>query len=139
GDFDSDGDIDADDIDLLLANLGDPTFDLTGDDQAAADDLDRLVVGLLGTTLGDANLDGVVDTSDLAILAGRFDRPATGWVQADFNGDRAVTTADLAILAGGFGSGVPPVATSALVPEPGVAAAVMVTAFGTIGRRRQSS
>ncbi|MEO0586610.1 MAG: PEP-CTERM sorting domain-containing protein [Planctomycetota bacterium] len=117
GDFDNDGDVDADDIDLLLDNLGDPTFDLTGDAITDQTDIDELVTNILNTFRGDANLNGSVGTDDLAILAANFNQSPRGWATADFTGDGTVGTGDLAILAGNFGQGTPPLEAAA-VPEP---------------------
>jgi len=43
GDFDFDGDVDADDIDLFCANFGNPMYDLDGDGDADQLDMDILV------------------------------------------------------------------------------------------------
>ena len=60
GDFNADGRIDANDIDLLYANLGstDLRYDLTDDEIVNQSDVDELVEDKLGTLFGDANLDG---------------------------------------------------------------------------------
>ncbi|MEO0587064.1 MAG: hypothetical protein AAF078_05440 [Planctomycetota bacterium] len=138
GDFDSDGDVDVDDVDLLFANLGDPAFDLTNDGNADQADVDELIGTILGTFAGDANLDGEVGTGDLAILAGNFAQAVTSWGQGDFNGDGLVGTGDLAILAGGFGQGVGAgegAAAVGSIPEPAVGV-VGVAAGLLVGRRR---
>ncbi|MEM6333205.1 MAG: dockerin type I domain-containing protein [Planctomycetota bacterium] len=142
GDFDADGDIDADDIDLLFAAIGggDLAFDLTTDATIDSADVDELVLSILGTARGDANLDGEVSTPDLAILASGFGQPSSGWAGADFNGDGQVDTADLAILAASFGFGVSPVSSGdvAAVPEPSTAlACVLLGGAGLTIRRRR--
>ena len=139
GDFDRDGDIDADDIDLLLANLGNAIYDLTGDDIADSADVDEMVLNIVGTLYGDANLDGEVGTADLAILAANFGSSGVGWAGADFNGSAGGGTPDLAILAANFGQGAAASAVSAvspLVPEPASAALLAVGVVGLLPRRR---
>ncbi|MEO0587774.1 MAG: dockerin type I repeat-containing protein [Planctomycetota bacterium] len=142
GDFDSDGDNDADDIDLLLTEINgaaDPAFDLTDDGLTDGDDLIELLETILETRAGDANLDGEVGTGDLAILAGGFNGPATGWAQADFNGDGTVGTGDLAILAGNFGFAATPLAAAtSAIPEPTTLAVALGLAAMTapVARRR---
>ncbi len=88
GDLDDDGDADADDIDLLCANMGgdlDP-YDLNEDGVVDEDDMifhiemlvewDNGVDSGVGTYQGDFNLDGVVNATDLQILKGNFGQVA---------------------------------------------------------------
>ena len=153
GDMDGDGDVDADDIDLLLADFGDagragPQSDLDGDGDADQDDMDILVRNLVetsigvGTDFGDANLDGLVDATDLAILKANFASQGVGWSGGDFNGSGLVNLTDLAILAKYFGfdasaatlSMGPPPASQTPLPAsqtPPPAAPVQVTADTT--------
>ena len=81
GDFDSDGDVDTDDIDLLCNNQGDAAFDLDGDGDADEDDLTYLLENLVeltdgsgrvGTQRADFNLDGLSNATDLATMAANF-------------------------------------------------------------------
>ncbi|MEM6312442.1 MAG: dockerin type I domain-containing protein [Planctomycetota bacterium] len=135
GDFDNDGDVDADDINLLFDNLGNPAFDLTNDGIADDADLDEFITNILGTFRGDANLDGEVSTPDLAILAANFSQPVIGWAEADFNGDGSVNTGDLAILASNFGLGTSPY-VAASIPEPSIALAALLAPLGLARRWR---
>ncbi len=121
GDFDNDGDIDADDIDLLMANLGgDPgEFDLTDDGVVDQADVDEWVFNIVpigenvGTVYGDFNLDGEVNAGDLALLATNYGLAGTwGWATGDGNGDGNVDAGDLAMLATNYGTVVH------TVPEP---------------------
>ncbi|MEO0586611.1 MAG: PEP-CTERM sorting domain-containing protein [Planctomycetota bacterium] len=119
GDFDRDDDVDADDIDIFLQNVGNRAFDISNDGVTDEADALLLINTILGTFLGDANLNGSVGTDDLAILAGNFNQSPRGWATADITGDGTVGTGDLAILAANFGQGTPPLeSTAAAVPEP---------------------
>jgi hypothetical protein len=138
GDFDLDGDIDADDIDLLFANLGsgDAFFDLTDDgvvDQADVDEwLNIVPIGdNLGTVYADFNLDGAVDAGDLALLGAAFGQPgAFGWATGDATGDGAVDAGDLALLGGNFGTVVHP------VPEPVTMSLLAVGGVALLRRKK---
>ncbi len=121
GDFDGDGDVDADDLDLLFANVGgtDLAFDLDGDGDVDSDDVDEWVFNTVpigenvGTVYGDFNLDGAVDAGDLALLGTNFGAAGSfGWADGDANGDGVVDAGDLALLGSNFGTVVHP------VPEP---------------------
>ncbi len=121
GDFDGDGDVDADDIDLLFANLGgaDLSYDLTDDGLVDSADVDEWVFNVvpiganIGTVYGDFNLDGAVDAGDLALLGTNFGAAGSfGWADGDANGDGVVDAGDLALLGSNFGTVVHP------VPEP---------------------
>jgi len=134
GDFDGDGDVDADDIDLFVAGAAIPGalslgYDLDGDGDVDHDDLDVLIHDLVFTTMGvgseygDFNLSGDITTEDMTILAANFGRTSVGWAQGDANGDRTVDTLDLTILGTYFGF----TAAQSTVPEP---AAVSLLAAG---------
>lgn len=149
GDFDSDGDVDVDDLDYLLdvadpddpadtptqAELdmmdldGDGDVDFTGHQKSPEvnDDVDIFIRYVLGTEYADANLDGKVDTLDLSALASNFNQPATSWAQADFNHDGVTDLLDLSIRATyhGFDN---------TVPEP---ASMAVMALGTTALLRR--
>jgi hypothetical protein len=138
GDFDGDGDIDADDIDLLMANLGgDPlTYDLTDDGVVDQDDVDEWVFNIvpigenIGTVYGDFNLDGEVNAGDLALLATNYGLVGTwGWATGDGNGDGNVDAGDLAMLATNYGTVVHP------VPEP-ITMSLLAVGGAALLRRR---
>ena len=127
GDFDDDGDVDADDVDILCANMGgDPViYDLDGDGDVDEDDMtfhvenyleydtdDNGIVDGVGTFRGDFNADGAVNGTDLSIMSGSFGG-AAGFAGGNANCDTTVNGTDLSILSGVFGN----VATVA-VPEP---------------------
>ena len=123
GDFDGDGDVDADDIDILCDNLGDAAFDLDGDGDSDEDDMTYLIENLVeltdgvrvGTQRGDFNLDGLINGTDLALMGLAFGQPDQGYADGNANCDVFVNGTDLAILAANYGYVAPP---AAAVPEP---------------------
>jgi len=139
-DLDFDGDVDADDIDVLRDNLGDPAFDLDGDGDADEDDLIHLVEdlvelqdgsGRVGTKRGDFNLDGLVNGTDAAIMKAAFGTWPRGWAGGNANCDDIVNATDLAILAGNFGSEAP----ASTVPEPVTMSLLAVGGLALLKRR----
>lgn len=101
-DFDGDGDVDANDIDLLSNGIkqADLRFDLNQDGTADVLDRDFLITQHLNTSLGDSNLDGVFDSGDLVnvFTAGVYEDNVpnnAGWSEGDWDGDGEFTTADL--------------------------------------------
>ena len=127
GDFDGDGDVDADDVDDLCANMGGDagTYDMDGDGDVDEDDMTFHVENYLeydsdgdgtadgqGTFRGDFNTDGTVNGTDLSILSGGFGT-TTGFAGGNANCDTTVNGTDLSILSGVFGNVV-----TAAVPEP---------------------
>ena len=143
GDFNDDGWVNADDIDLLCDNLGDVDYDVDGDGDADVDDLTFLVenfvdltTGGIGTAMGDFNLDGVVNGTDLSIMNSSFGLLGAGWAQGNANCDDIIDGTDLSILNGTFGF----VATGpggAAVPEPLTLTLLTVSGMGLLRRRRR--
>ena len=146
GDFDSDGDTDLRDIEILCDNLGgNPgTYDMDGDGDVDADDMIALVQTYLefdsdgdgtpdgtGTFLGDFNADGIVDGTDLSILSGGFGGSG-GFAGGDSNGDGTINGTDLSILSSTFGN----VATAA-VPEPVTLGLLAIGGMAMLRRRRR--
>lgn len=134
GDFDEDGDRDADDIDGLLQAVfmgqNVPIYDMTRDGQITQADADEWVLNVEGTFYGDANLDQAVSLLDLNTLGANFGQ-AGGWAQGDFNGDQMITLLDLNTLGLNFGH----IATSPAVPEPG-SLAILLAGFALITKRQ---
>ncbi|MHC4561798.1 MAG: dockerin type I domain-containing protein [Planctomycetota bacterium] len=145
-DYDDDGDVDADDIDLWRANSvgGDGEYDLTGDGQVNGDDLAYLVEnyaqwhrdnpgGGVGTEMGDFNLDGRVDDDDLAVLQAGFGTSSgLGWASGNTNADVFIDATDLAVFAAGYGfdAGGEP------IPEPATIVVIAVGGVALLLRRR---
>jgi hypothetical protein len=112
GDFDGNGVLDADDIDLLYAQIPggvgpvDPRFDLVPDGTIDQQDVDWLVHDIMGREYGDTNLDGRIDLSDYNMMVGNFDplgaNPDAGWSRGDFNGDGKIDLSDYVTLASNF-------------------------------------
>lgn len=123
GDFNNDGDLDLDDINLLTAGTqdNDLAFDLTNDGYTDNDDRVRWVSELKQTWFGDANLDGEFNSRDLIAVftTNKFETGASAlWEDGDWNGDQMFSTSDFiaAFADGGFESG--PKLAFSVVPEP---------------------
>ena len=130
GDFDSDGDVDGDDIDALAlaaaAGSTDLAFDLNGDNMVTfeasgsgvSSDSDYLIRTILGTEYGDANLDGEIDVVDFDLLGQGFQQGGSGWLFGDFSGSGGVTDiVDFDLLGQYYGFSSTPSASTA-IPEP---------------------
>jgi len=109
-DFDGDGGLDADDIDLLydevFGRMNPPNnYDLTNDGTVDQVDVDFLVLTMLGTYYGDHDLDGDVDIDDLNTVRNNFGMPNAGWADGDFDGDETVDIDDLNTVRNNFGAG----------------------------------
>ena len=113
GDFDNDGDLDGDDIDLLVANIAlgpaDPAiFDVTNDGHVDLADRDQwlALAGAMNLPsgnpylLGDANLDGVVDVQDFNVWNSNRFTPVAAWTSGDFSADGVVDVQDFNIWNG---------------------------------------
>ena len=145
GDFDGDGDVDADDVDDLCANMaGDvATYDMDGDGDVDEDDMtfhvenyleydtdDDDIVDGVGTFRGDFNADGAVNGTDLSIMSGNFGG-AAGYAGGNANCDLTVNGTDLSILSGSFGSVV-----TAAVPEPMTMGLLSLGGLALLKRRK---
>ena len=161
GDFDLDGDVDADDIDFYARNLDRPALgslaQLDLDDSGTIDredlrihveDLVQTSNGQTGTFFGDANLDGTVDVlNDAFVLVGNLGEDENvGFSDGDFNLDGEVDVLDDAfILVGNLGSDNGAINSSSLastgstsaVPEPGSITLLTVVGLTTFLRRRK--
>ncbi len=125
GDFNFDGVLDAQDIDLLTENLGGhgTQFDVNNDNLVDLADHETWVKELKSTWLGDANLDDEFNSGDLVALfaAGEYEdgmRENSNWATGDFNADAEFDSGDLvaAFTDGGYEQG--PRVPAMAVPEP---------------------
>jgi hypothetical protein len=127
GDFDSDGDLDVEDLDALtlatFATTPEHRFDLDLDSRVDQRDRELWIMDLKQTYIGDANLDGQFNTGDLVqvLQRGEYEDRLEGnslWSDGDWSGDLEFDTSDLvyALQAGGYEQG--PRAGMASVPEP---------------------
>ena len=108
GNFNHDAHLDAEDIDLLFANLGSDNaiYDLDGDGDTDVMDVDEFVLVTLGKNPGDADLDQDVDIADSNALVMNFDptgqNPFNGWAMGNFDGDTDVDISDFIRLVRNF-------------------------------------
>jgi hypothetical protein len=140
GDFDNDGQLDANDIDLLFAAIrapsADPRFDLNGDGTLSDDDAVVLVEVHMNTYFGDANVDGMFDTADLVAVmqVGEYEDAIddnSGWADGDWTGDADFDSSDLvrALQSGCFEACGGP-RPAAAVPEPSALSLALLAAAG---------
>jgi hypothetical protein len=140
GDFDGDGDIDADDIDALGAAIQagstDTEFDMDGDGDVDADDFNMHVTTLVdtalgegtGTAFGDFNLDGLVGILDLGLLGDGYNS-TNGWANGDANGDGTIGILDLGLLGDNYGY------DGSAIPEPATMSLLGLGAVALLRRR----
>jgi hypothetical protein len=162
GDFNEDGDVDAEDIDMLTSQIKsgrfNECFDLNRDGVLDAIDCETWVTDVKKICAGDANMDGEFNSGDLVSVfqKGEYEDDIecnSGWADGDWNCDGEFGSEDfvfafqqgwyekgpLAIAANdGFRVlGAPPVANDsfAAVPEPSTSGLLVASVFGLIGLR----
>ncbi len=146
GDFDEDGVLTANDIDILSTAVRDgstdPRFDL--DQNQIVDDDDRTVwvKQIRRTYFGDADLDGSFDTIDFVTVfqEGEYEDDVegnSGWATGDWTGDAEFDSSDFvrAFQDGGYEIGPMP-ATVVSVPEPASLTLALTCWLGLTGLRR---
>ncbi len=129
GDFNANGLLDVDDINLLTEavrnNSQDLKFDVDGDQTVGANDRSYWIHDLKHTYIGDANLDGDFNSSDLVMVfvRGEFEDGVANnstWDDGDWNGDGEFGTQDfvVAFVDGGYDKPSSGAQLAAAVPEP---------------------
>ena len=104
-DFNNDGILDAQDIDLLCAAIlsdtpADTRFDLNGDGEVTYEDHEVMIRDELKTSAGDANLDGLFSSDDLIEVLQylEYEDDIDGnstWAEGDWNCDGDFTSDDI--------------------------------------------
>lgn len=126
GDFDENGVLDAQDIDLitsaLLESSTDPKFNVNEDGLVDQNDRTHWIESIRSTYLGDSNLDGEFSSTDFVLVfqAGEYEDGVAGnstWAEGDWNGDGDFDTSDFvaAFQSGGYERGPRRLVA---VPEP---------------------
>jgi hypothetical protein len=134
GDFDRDGDLDANDIDRLTAGVDGSNllFDLDRDGVVSFLDREIWVEQLARTRFGDADLNGSVEFADFLLLADAFGTSGK-WSDGDFDGNANIGFPDFLLLAANFGDGSQ---ATVSVPAPtSFALAWICIAFSRVLRR----
>jgi hypothetical protein len=128
GDFNNDGQLTADDIDILFDAANSPNaaiyLDYDGSFSVNPGDVTVFLQSVVGARFGDANLDGVVDASDFNIWNdNKFQSCNKSWADGDFNGDAVVDAADFNIWSiNKFTSAAAPAAAAGGIPRAADAA-----------------
>ncbi len=145
GDFNNNGTLDAADIDLLSADVRQPSgnkvYDVNGDNAVNGADRETWVNTLKKTYMGDADLDGKFDSTDLikVFQGGEYEDGVaanSGWSDGDWNGDAEFDSSDFitAFQAGGYDQG--PRAAVSAVPEPSSMALFALGSLALLRRRK---
>lgn len=143
GDFDIDGNVDANDADVLADWLRTDgksrqfwlqgLYDVNSDQEVDDRDFHHWVHEIQGSLLGDANLDRRVDFADFVQLSHHFG-DFGGWAEGDFDADGQVLLSDFVQLASNYGK-----SNSIAVPEPsGLLMQVLWLACVTVASQRTS-
>lgn len=146
-DFNVDGVLDVQDLNLLLAQVrsgaNEAAYDVNQDGRVDTADIQQYVESpeILNTYLGDANLDGEFNSSDMVVVfqAGQYEveLPTNSlWQTGDWNGDAKFNSGDMifAFQGGGYELG-PRTAVMAAVPEPNSALLLCLAFLGVAMRR----
>ena len=147
GDFNNDGILDANDVDLLARAVSessnDSQFDLNEDALVNSDDHTYWIKNLKNTYFGDSNLDGEFNSEDFVqvFAAGKYEDGVlhnSGWAEGDWNGNREFESTDFvyAFRDGGFEKG--PRTNLTAVPEPHPSILLFLVSLMTMVRHYKS-
>jgi hypothetical protein len=154
GDYNNNGRLDVGDLDLqaeqIVADPGDPAFDLTGDGEVTLADRQMWVNDLAVTHMGDANADCEFNSSDQVqkFVQGKYEQDVVaGWADGDSNGDMRFNSSDMVtdFVAAGYEQGpkvgcvFTPAEAAAVnaVPEPSSVVLVLLGLAGLVGVTRR--
>lgn len=143
GDYNSDGAVDATDIDLQGAAMQAANPDLAQfdeNDDSVVSSADRLILvrDHAGTWIGDSNLDLEFNSSDFVAVfsAGKNESgEAPGWAEGDWDGNGLFNTSDFVAAFGDGGYELGQRRAVAAVPEP-ASGAIMLLGILFLTRRR---
>ncbi len=145
GDFNGNGELDAEDMDLLtqavIAGNDPPEFDLNEDQLVNRADREVWVQDLSNTYFGDSNLDGEFNSSDLVTVfaAGKYEVDAdAGWADGDWGGDVRFDSGDLVVAFAEGGYELGPRQAANAVPEPTSLLMLVTVLVGLATRTRRS-
>ena len=146
GDFNKNGILDADDMDLLSDNVRAGTneigFDLDNNGLVNQEDRRVWIEDLKNSYFGDSDLNGLFSSSDFIFIftAGEYEDGLamnSTWITGDWNGDREFDSSDFvtAFQGGGFEMGARPAV--AAVPEPAAITLLLLAAPWFLRRRQR--
>ncbi len=148
GDFNNNGVLDADDVDLLgkaaVSQDNPPSFDLNEDGLVNKRDIDLWVgdESFAHTWYGDADLDGEFNSTDLVTVfaAGKYEDGVpmnASWAEGDWNLDMNFDSSDLVVAFSDGGYEVGPRGAVAAVPEPTSIATLLIALLLTLSSTRR--
>jgi hypothetical protein len=145
GDFDNNGALEENDLNLLTAELNGAAanlaYDVNNDGSVNSNDHYMWVSELRKTWVGDANFDNLFDTTDFVQVLSRGKYEDTEaknalWGDGDWNADQEFDSADLVAALSDGGYEIGPKPAVAAVPEPAGLALLVVGLLTVAARHR---